>query len=1210
MSHEMPLIRWAVRGEALQSRRRRGGRVASDGFRFQKLYALTRVTAMLDAGNGIAAVRWEGSQDVDVLFLSGREVYTQVKNEAGAKLTLDALGDVLASFALDLKESDKSELQFLFIANAGTLDAAVKRLQNGTPTDGDRQRIAGLLRQHDKSLADLPAPDLNALVDRLVGGLAFDVPSGHVQDGISSYEALAYRALSYSGLPHEKVKALINRLLRDLDTPGEMTRDQLLTLVHPSLSARGNAAMQPTRVRGFVKRSHIADSIARSIFGTDPVHVVLCGMGGCGKTQLAAAVAADERCEASYPDGVLWCVLGQTPNLLAVINSLLIALDTAPVMGDVDAGAALLRHALDKKRCALIIDDVWEPMHLLQMTPAGGMSRVIATARDRRVTTALAGTVIEVGAMTDEESLAVLKALHPPETAFDEVSAAAFASRVGHLPLALSLGAGRARSGDTYRDILKDLDTAEDSIRSLDEDYGRTRPDDADADARRLLSLEACFDISVRHLSTELRGVLRSLALLPEDERIDTEEAALLSGVSDVRVARRQLQTLETASLLLADGSDGPQRQKWYLHDLMRDYLASAHGPSRIGKPPLHTDGSLSEQHGYLIDRWGALARGCWADAPILGYVDRRLTWHAEMSGDSRVLDEVISQHRDKRPLWLERLQSKGESALFLADLERSISAGRASVQNGSAPLTGMKQLLRAAVARSCVVSKAKKIPPPLAARLVAEGRWPFREAYAKAQLLNPLTKAWTLGKLQPLVPPGDRQKLEDEIFQEMLQTTFLVLEETVLDAVIPNASADFRRRILQYAEGTKPHTHAVVLSHVAPWDPVRRGEWLTIFANRAFESPKQQKEAYTTLLKAGLVPPKADAVRLMSLLESPLGPVDVSFFASLIPLLPDELAIAGIKALSHNAASLLLPLALHRAIPFTEATLHALREHAIHARPPLMSAWMLAATADALASDERANAACEALALIRATPDSDWRKPHALLSASRALPTPIRTEVEVEAWSLAAEIGLDKLGVTDFARLTLDLTPGGLMRATEILKRQAPSTKIRCLPSLIRNSIPELIPDQVLDLADATRSHGGYGDLAPCIDRIPSEQLMLLYEICTELKIPTVGIRPDARPPEMGASRGSRDIVPQARFNPSQSPSRAEEFLKDTGAKIRIDLSVAECANIVASADNFDVAHLAQLVQALGPSLCEHFSFEEASELENLIALTLEIYR
>lgn len=1202
------MIQWAVRGDALRSRRRSGGRIASDGFRFQQLYALTRVVAMLDAGNGIAAVRWEGSQDVDVLFLSGREIYTQVKNEAGAKLTLNSLGDVLTSFALDLNESDNPELQFLFVANAGTLDAAVKRLQNGVASDSDRQCIAGMLRQRDRSLSALPVPDLDVLVERLVGGLAFEVPSGHMQDGVYSYEALAHFALSNSGLPHEKVKTLIDRLLRELSTPGEMTRDQLLALIHPALPARSHAAMQPARMRGFVERSHIAECIVQSIFSTRPAHVVLCGMGGSGKTQLAASVAVDERCKDFYPDGVLWCVLGQAPNLVAVINSLLVALDIAPVVGDVNAAAALLRHALDKKRCVLIIDDAWEPSHLLHMVPASGMSRIVATTRDRRVAAGLTGTIIEVGAMTEPEALTVLKSLHPSGAAFDEVSAVAFSSRVGRLPLALSLGAGRARSGDTYSDILKDLDAAEDSIRALDEDFGRKVADDTDA--RRLLSLEACFDISVRHLDAELRGVLRSLALLPEDERIDTEEAATVLGISDVRVARRQLQVLETASLLLTDESDDLLIQRWYLHDLMRDYLVSAHGTSRIGRPPLYSEGSLREMHGHLIDRWGHLAHGCWAEVPKLGYVDRRLTWHAEMASDNRVLDEVIAQHRDRRPLWLERLQSNGESALFLADLERSIRAGRTSVEDGSAPLASMKQLLRAAVARACTVSKANKIPPPLAARFVAEGRWPFREAHAKAQLLNPLTKAWMLGKLQPLVPPGDRQKLEDEIFQEMLHTTFFIPEETVLDAVIPNASADFRRRILQYAEGTNSRTHAVVLSHVAAFDPVLRREWLTTFALRTFESPKEQKEAYTILLKAGLVPPRTDAISLMNLLERPAGATDVSFLVSLIPLLPDELASASIKALSRNATYLLLPLALERAIPLTDTILHSLREHALHTCPPLMSAWMLSATVDALPCKDRVCAAYDTLALIRATPDSDWRKPHALLSASRALPKAARTDVEIEAWTLAAEIGLDSLGVSDFVRLTHNLTPEGLIHATAILKQQAPSTKVRCLPSLIGKSIPELIPDQVLDLADAMRSHGGYGDLAPCIDRIPTEQLTLLYDTCTELKTPTVRLQARALPPAIGRLSVSRSGVAQASFNSLHLLSKAKEFLQTTKAKIRADLSVSECANIIALAGDFNIVHFAQLVEALGPSLCQQFSSEEVSELEDLIALTLEIYR
>ncbi len=63
------MIQWGVRGEALQTRRRRGGNVAAEGTRYQRLYALMRVLSMLEEGSNIAAVRWESSQDVDLFVL-------------------------------------------------------------------------------------------------------------------------------------------------------------------------------------------------------------------------------------------------------------------------------------------------------------------------------------------------------------------------------------------------------------------------------------------------------------------------------------------------------------------------------------------------------------------------------------------------------------------------------------------------------------------------------------------------------------------------------------------------------------------------------------------------------------------------------------------------------------------------------------------------------------------------------------------------------------------------------------------------------------------------------------------------------------------------------------------------------------------------------------------------------------------------------------
>jgi predicted ATPase len=39
------------------------------------------------------------------------------------------------------------------------------------------------------------------------------------------------------------------------------------------------------------------------------------GMGGIGKTVLATALARDEEVRSTFPDGVLWVTLGQTPQL-------------------------------------------------------------------------------------------------------------------------------------------------------------------------------------------------------------------------------------------------------------------------------------------------------------------------------------------------------------------------------------------------------------------------------------------------------------------------------------------------------------------------------------------------------------------------------------------------------------------------------------------------------------------------------------------------------------------------------------------------------------------------------------------------------------------------------------------------------------------------------------------------------------------------------
>jgi CO dehydrogenase nickel-insertion accessory protein CooC1 len=47
------------------------------------------------------------------------------------------------------------------------------------------------------------------------------------------------------------------------------------------------------------------------------------GMGGTGKSVLAAALAHDWEVRQAFPDGIYWLTIGQKPNLLELQNQLL-----------------------------------------------------------------------------------------------------------------------------------------------------------------------------------------------------------------------------------------------------------------------------------------------------------------------------------------------------------------------------------------------------------------------------------------------------------------------------------------------------------------------------------------------------------------------------------------------------------------------------------------------------------------------------------------------------------------------------------------------------------------------------------------------------------------------------------------------------------------------------------------------------------------------
>jgi hypothetical protein len=99
----------------------------------------------------------------------------------------------------------------------------------------------------------------------------------------------------------------------------------------------------------------------------------LLGAGGYGKTTLALALCHDQEIKAAFPDGVLWVTLGEHPgNLIGKVEDLIYMLShERPGFRGVDAAGARLAELLADRDILLVVDDVWDGMHLKPFLQGG-----------------------------------------------------------------------------------------------------------------------------------------------------------------------------------------------------------------------------------------------------------------------------------------------------------------------------------------------------------------------------------------------------------------------------------------------------------------------------------------------------------------------------------------------------------------------------------------------------------------------------------------------------------------------------------------------------------------------------------------------------------------------------------------------------------------------------------------------------------------------
>ncbi|NEQ18166.1 MAG: hypothetical protein F6K44_32620, partial [Moorea sp. SIO3E2] len=162
----------------------------------------------------------------------------------------------------------------------------------------------------------------------------------------------------------------------------------------------------------YVERPEVSEQLKQKLLSQETARAgtlvvsAIYGLGGIGKSTLAAALAHDEEVQSHFTDGIFWATLGQEPDILSFLSTWIQALrdyDFKPI--NIDSASLQLRTLLSDKKALLVVDDVWHPDHVDPFRVAGDGCRVLVTTREAPVNGAIR---YDLDVMTLNQSLELL----------------------------------------------------------------------------------------------------------------------------------------------------------------------------------------------------------------------------------------------------------------------------------------------------------------------------------------------------------------------------------------------------------------------------------------------------------------------------------------------------------------------------------------------------------------------------------------------------------------------------------------------------------------------------------------------------------------------------------------------------------------------------------------------------------------------------------
>ncbi|XP_071500465.1 apoptotic protease-activating factor 1-like [Diadema antillarum] len=398
----------------------------------------------------------------------------------------------------------------------------------------------------------------------------------------------------------------------------------------------------------FTPRPQHIEAIKQALvkLAEEPGWVVVHGMGGIGKSVLAAAAIRDPDLLSDYfPGGPFWLSVGHIDKtkLLLKVQNLCARLDddgarTPP--HNLEEGKDRLRKLLVEKhsRSLLILDDVWESrvIHTFDV-----QARVLVTTRDRSVTDRVFGPVHRVpleSGFSEEQALRTLATwTHrevenlPPEA--KEIYHASKGS-----PLVISIiGALLSDHPHRWKFYLDKL---------MRKRYSSLKK----VTAYEYGSVGEAMGMSLEQLPSELRDIYASFSIFSEDVPIPATVLGVMHDEEQESI-EDMMEEIVNKSLAFQEWDTTLKCMVYTLHDLQLDFLTEQY------------KNSIQGFHKKLVHAFKNQCDGAYHTLPDDSYIHMYLAHHMAQAGEFAELSTILQSLR-----WIARKVTLTGPANMLSD--------------------------------------------------------------------------------------------------------------------------------------------------------------------------------------------------------------------------------------------------------------------------------------------------------------------------------------------------------------------------------------------------------------------------------------------------------------------------------------------------------------------------------------------------------------